>query len=166
MPYSFKGKLIKVATQRRRLPNGRLVNLEIIKHPGAALIIPFLDKNRIVVIRQFRAVINSYLYELPAGTLNPKERPLACAKREVIEEAGYASNHITLLGKIYPVPGYSTEIIWIFKADKLKKAKISSDPDEIIKVCVFNRAQVRNLFAKKKIVDAKTISALVFCGWL
>ena len=73
------------------------------------------------MIRQFRPVINSYLYELPAGTIDPKERSLACAKREIIEEVGYSASKITRLGKIYPVPGYSTEVIWIYKGEKLKK---------------------------------------------
>ena len=162
----FKGKLISCVKQRRRLPNGNVVNLEIIKHPGATLIVPFLNKNTIIFIRQFRPVINSYLYELPAGTLDKGETPARCARREIIEETGYAAGKMTLLGKIFPVPGYSTEIITIFKAEKLEKRKKDTQADEIIRVCVLSRPRVKKLFKKGLIKDAKTICALAFCGRL
>ncbi len=160
-----KGKVIKFNIEKRLLPNGRRINLEIIRHPGAVLIAPFLDKNHIIMIRQFRPVIDTYLYELPAGTIDLNEKPLACAKREIVEEIGYSASKITCLGKIYPVPGYSTEVIWIYKGEKLKIAQIANEPDEIIKVCILNKAQVKRLFKQRRITDAKTICALAFCGW-
>ena len=183
--FQFKGKLIKVVTATRRLPNGRQANLEIIEHPGAVLIVPFLDSDRVVMIHQFRPVLNTYLYELPAGTLNPGERPLACAGRELIEETGYRAGTLTKIGKIFPVPGYSTEVITIFKAEKLLRCPIDfgchcndtggkfnqkqlwqKDPDEVIKVRPMTRSQIKNLFHLGRITDAKTISALAFCGIL
>ena len=164
----FKGKLIKVATEIRRLPNGRRIQLETIEHPGAVLIVPFLNADRLVLIRQFRPVLNMYLYELPAGTLNPGERPLSCAGRELMEETGYRAGTLVKVGKIFPVPGYSTEVITIFKAQQLKSIKQISqkDADEVIRVCVMTRAQIKKLFARGRMNDAKTISALAFCGVL
>ncbi len=100
-------------TEIKKLPNGNSVQLDLIVHPGAALIVPFLGKDRIILLRQWRAVLNKYLLELPAGTLDKGESILTCAKRELIEETGYASQKMTKLGRIYPVPGYSTEIIHI-----------------------------------------------------
>lgn len=79
----FKGRLLNVLTQKVRLPNGYRVDLEVIRHPGAALIVPFLDKDRIIILRQLRPVIDSYIYELPAGTLNKGESLLSCAMREI-----------------------------------------------------------------------------------
>ena len=166
MAYLFKGRLLKLKTARRRLPNGFTASLELIEHPGAVLIIPFLSKDTIIFIRQFRPVINSYLYELPAGTLEKNEAPLTCAKREIAEETGYAGHRFIRIGKIYPVPGYSTEVITIFKAHQLTKTFFLTEPDEVIKICFFNRRRVKELFRQQKIVDAKTISALAFIGWL
>ncbi len=168
--FQFKGKLIKVVTQTRRLPNGRWANLEIVQHPGAVLIVPFLEPDRLIMIHQFRPVLNTYLYELPAGTLNPSERPLSCASRELMEETGYRAGKLTQVGKIFPVPGYSTEVITIFKAEKLKavdnKLGLQKDPDEIIKICPMSRPQIQNLFRRGRINDAKTICALALCGIL
>lgn len=150
----------------RLLPNGRRIPLDIIEHPGAVLIVPFLHPDRIILLRQFRPVVNAYLYELPAGTIEKNETPLECARREVIEETGFAAQKFKLLAKIYPVPGYSTEKISIFKAQGLKSKAKAGDPDEIIERYVFTRTEVRRLFKKGKIIDAKTIVALAWCGWL
>ena len=156
--FQFKGKLIKVVTKTRLLPNGRRANLEIVEHPGAVLIVPFLDANRLILIHQFRPVLNTYLYELPAGTLNPGERPLACAGRELIEETGYRAGKLTKIGKIFPVPGYSTEVITLFKAENLKRTKqiAQKDLDEVIEVRPMTRGQIKNLFRRGRINDAKT----------
>jgi len=162
----IKGKKFTYSIQKKRLPNGVIATIDVIEHPGAALIIPFLSQDRVDFLHQYRAVIGQYLYELPAGTLDPEENKLTCAKRELIEETGYASSQLTLLGKIFPVPGYSTEIIYIYKATNLKPAFKKGDHDEIIKPVIFTRRQVQQLFKKGKIVDGKTICALALCGWL
>jgi ADP-ribose pyrophosphatase len=162
----FKGRLLKVYVKKERLPNGYLATFEMIRHPGASLIVPFLDKNTVILLRQLRPVIDSYIYELPAGTLDKGETPLACARREVVEETGYSAKRFTLLGTIYPVPGYSTEKIFIYKAEGLKLAARIPEADEVIEHKPFTRSQVRRLFKQGKIVDAKTICGLAFCGWL
>jgi ADP-ribose pyrophosphatase len=163
---AFKGKLLEVLVRKRRLPNGYLATFETIKHPGAALIVPFLSKNKIIMLRQLRPVINRYIYELPAGTLNKAESALACARREIVEETGYYAKKLTIIGKIYPVPGYSTERIIIYKAQGLKRKERRTEQDEVIKSHIFTKRQIRRLFKNGKIVDAKTIAALAFCGWL
>jgi len=162
----FKGRLLTLLVKRERLPNGYIAELEMIKHPGASLIVPFLTKDKLILLRQFRPVINSYLYELPAGTLGKSESPLACARREILEETGYSAEKFTLIGKIYPVPGYSTEKIFIYKAQGLKEECSIAEKDEIIEKRVITRGRVKRLFVKGEIVDAKTISALALCGWL
>jgi ADP-ribose pyrophosphatase len=162
----FKGRLISLMTKKTLLPNGRVVHLDTIRHPGAALVIPFVNEHEVVLLKQFRPVINAYLYELPAGTLNKDESALACARREIIEETGYAAGRFTRIGVIYPVPGYSTEKITIFKAQELRKEKAHPEADEIIEAVVVTQKALRQLFRSGKITDAKTICAFAFCGWL
>ncbi|MCX5687906.1 MAG: NUDIX hydrolase [Candidatus Omnitrophica bacterium] len=162
----YKGRLLHLAIGKELLPNGYLAQFEIIKHPGAALVVPFLAKDKIILLKQLRPVINSYIYELPAGTLDKNELPLSCAKREIIEETGYAAKKFTKLGEIYPVPGYSTEKIAVFKAEKLTKRHRIPEQDEVIENFRFNKKKIKKLFKSGKIVDAKTICALVLCNWL
>ena len=162
----FKGRLLDLVVKNVRLPNGYTVRLETIKHPGAALIIPFLSKDKIILLRQYRPVINSYIYELPAGTLDNNEKPIECARREIIEETGFSAKKLAYVGKIFPVPGYSTERIFIYKAEGLEKVGRTAEEDEIISSRIVGRSAVRRLFKSGKIVDAKTIAALAFCGWL
>ena len=162
----FKGKLLKVFIKKVRLPHGYVATYEMIKHPGAALIVPFLTRNKVIMLRQLRPVINSYIYELPAGTLDKNERSSSCARREIIEETGYSAGKLTFMGRIYPVPGYSTEKISIYKAERLKKVMRAVEPDEVIESLVFTKTQTRRLFREGKIVDAKTICGLAMCGWL
>jgi ADP-ribose pyrophosphatase len=162
----FKGKLLAVSTRRVRLPNGFLADLDVVEHMGAALIIPVLSRDKLIMLRQYRPVIKSYLYELPAGTRDRNETTRACALREIVEETGYAAGKLTRLGMIYPVPGYSTEKIDIYKATNLRRTKVMPEQDEVIESIVMGRRQVLRLFKTGRIVDAKTICALAFIGWL
>jgi ADP-ribose pyrophosphatase len=162
----FQGKLLRLYSRTVRLPNGYIAGFEVIKHPGAALVIPFLNRDTIIMLRQLRPVVGLYLYELPAGTRDRGESARACAVREIIEETGYAAGKLALLGHIYPVPGYSTERIDIYKAQQLRQTGVLPEQDEIIEAIVMGRAKVRRLFKTGKIVDAKTICALSFVGWL
>ncbi len=160
----YKGRIIKVERQKKLLPGGIVADIDVVMHPGAVLVVPFLERNKVILLRQFRPIIGKYLYEFPAGTLEKKETPLECAKREIVEEAGYRAGRVERIGQIYPVPGYSTEKIFIFKAQDLKKAFAPQDKDEIIKPIIFTHSKIRALFKRGCIVDAKTIVALAICG--
>src|SRR3989338_2554443 len=111
--FRFKGRLLVVVTQKVRLPNGRRKIIEKIIHPGAALIVPFLKNNRIILLKQYRPVFGKYLYELPAGTLAKRESPYRCAMRELREETGFKAGFLRKVGVIYPAPGYATEEIYV-----------------------------------------------------
>jgi ADP-ribose pyrophosphatase len=163
---TFRGKLLNVFLKKFRLPNGYLATFEIVKHRGAVLVAPLLATNKVILLRQLRPVIGRYIYELPAGTLEKQESPLACVKREIIEETGYSAKKITKLGEIFPVPGYSTEKIIIYKAEKLAKMKQAHQQDEVIEAFIYTKRQIQKLFKQGKIVDAKTICAFALCGWL
>ena len=163
----YKGKLLSLKLKNVSLPNGHQAALEVVKHPGAALTVPFVSKNKIILLRQFRPVIETYLYELPAGTLKKGERPLDCARREIKEETGYSASRFTYLGAIFPVPGYSTEQIHLYRAEGLKRCRgYSCDNDECIESAIVDRPGIKKLFNQRKIQDAKTICALALCGWV
>lgn len=162
----YRGKKFDFCVRKKRLPTGITTCVEMVEHPGAVLIVPFVDKDRLIFLRQYRPVLRRYLWELPAGTLDTKESPLRCAQRELIEETDFRARRITRLGRIHPVPGYSTEVIHIYKAEGLVKTPGVRDADEVIEIKVLSRPQVKNLFQKRHITDAKTIAALAFCGWL
>ena len=160
----FDGRLLKLYLEKKRLPNGYIADLEVIKHPGAVLIVPFLNKNKIVLIKQYRPVINSYIWELPAGTLDKGESPLACAKRELVEEIGYKAAKWNKIGHIYPAPGYTTEKIIIFEARGLSAVKANRQNDEHIVPAIFNKKGVVRLLKSGKLVDSKTLAAFKLAG--
>jgi ADP-ribose pyrophosphatase len=155
----FKGKLLNLCVKEVVLPNKYKTNIEYIKHPGAVLIVPILDDDSMILIRQFRPVINKYIWEFPAGTLEEKETPLICAKRELVEEVGYKANKLKKIAEIFPAPGYTTEKIIIYKATKLKKVKKKSMEDEVISLKRFKIKQIERFIKEGKILDAKTICA-------
>lgn len=162
----YKGRVISLLNKKTRLPNGFIVDLDIIRHPGAVLAVPFVNHEKIVLLRQYRPVVKTYLWELPAGTLKRAEKPSSCVRREIIEETGFKAKKIRRLGEIFPVPGYSTEKITIFRATGLSRAEPETEEDEVIEVCFAGKKQVQRLFKQGKIRDAKTICALAMCGWL
>ena len=162
----FKGKLLNLYVEKKRFPNGYIANLEIVEHPGAVLMVPFLTKDKIVLIRQYRPVIDSNIWELPAGTLSENEAPLSCAKRELIEEIGYRAKEWKKIGYIYPAPGYTTEKIIIYKACRLKEYGADLQDDEVITSRIFSRKSIKKLFKTGRIIDAKTICALALSGVL
>lgn len=152
--------------QAVKLPNGRTIRITFINHPGAVIIAPFLNKNTVVMMRQFRPALKKYIYELPAGTLDPHESLMTCAHRELLEETGLKSKKLTKLGSIYPVPGYSTEVIHVFKAEHLTMTCAQPEEYEVIRTMPMTKLMVRRLLAQGKLMDAKSICALTFCGWL
>jgi len=161
----FKGKiLLDVHLDKVMLPNGIEVRLECIKHPGAAAVVPFLKNNEVILIRQYRPVVDKYIWEIPAGTLHKGESPLKCAGREIEEEIGYKAASLKYLGHIYTTPGFTDECIHLYRARRLSKVDLKPDDDEILYVKSFTLSAIQGMFKKKKIMDAKTIAGLVMCG--
>lgn len=153
-------------SQPVKLPNGRNITISYINHPGAVIIVPLVSNDKVVFMRQYRPALRKYIYELPAGTLDPKESLVTCARRELIEETGLRSKTMKKIGQIYPVPGYSTEIIHIFKATGLTQGAAEPEVYEVIKTMVMTKAQVQKMFKQGKLQDGKSICALTMCGWL
>lgn len=161
----FNGRLLKVYKLNQKLPNGNISYFEKVEHPGAALVVPFLG-DKVIFIRQYRAVIDKYIWELPAGKLDPAETPYCCAKREVREETGYLIRGLKKIGFIYTTPGFCTEKIHIFKAVCYAREKAERDEDEMIRVRCLSVPEIHKLFITGKINDSKTVAALGFAGIL
>lgn len=156
-----RGRVFEMGVERVRLPDDREVVLDVLVHPGAAAIVPLAPDGTILMIRQFRHAAGGYLWEIPAGTLDAGEEPLACAHRELAEEAGVSATEMVPLGEIVPVPGYSTERIHLFLARGLRPAAGSLDEDELIaEVRPVPAAEVVGWLADGSLVDAKSAVAI------
>ena len=163
----YHGKIFELITENITLENGTTTDVEFIEHPGAAAIIPFLDDNRIVLLKQYRHALKKVIWEIPAGTLDPKEEIISCAKRELIEETGYSASGWQKLGEITPVPGYSDERIHIYLATELQPAEQHLDADEVIQVQEVEFNEALEMIGNGEIQDAKSIAGLFMASaWL
>lgn len=142
------------------LENGTSLDIEIIRHPGAAAIVALTDRNEVLMLKQYRYAVGGFIWEIPAGTFSGKESPLVCAKRELTEETGYFAHIWEKLGEITPVPGYSDERIHLFLASDLSLQEQHLDSDEVLAVHAIPFDQVLAMILAGEIQDAKTISAL------
>lgn len=158
----YSGRLLKLHVDTVKLPNGRETTREIVEHPGAVAIIPILDNKKLLVVKQYRTAAHRHLMEIPAGTLEPGEAPLSCARRELIEETGYAAGVMRKLFSCYLAPGYSTEKIHFFLASQLVPTKAKQAEDESITVQAMDLHEALKAIERGRIQDAKTISALYY----
>lgn len=158
----YAGNYLNLMNVQVELPNGKLSNRDIIKHPGACAIIPFISENEIILVEQFRKPLERTLLEIPAGKLNKNESPITCAHRELEEETGYKAKDMIYLGKIATAPGFCDEIIHLFKATNLYDGTKSCDEDEFTDIKKFTLDEMKLMIKKGKIIDTKTISILSY----
>ncbi len=156
----YTGKVVTLNVDRVRLPNGVDVDLETIRHPGAAAVVPLRDDGRVVLIYQFRHAAGGYIYEIPAGKLHPGEDPLTCAARELEEEIGYRAGSLTLLSSIFTAPGFADEVIHVYKATGLIPGRQQLDRDEVLDIVEMSLEDAIGKIADGTIRDAKTIIGL------
>ncbi|MES0363296.1 MAG: NUDIX hydrolase [Desulfobacteria bacterium] len=157
----YNGKIFNVALERVTLPNGVIKDREVVRHPGAAAMVPLLDDGNVVLVKQHRHAVNDYLWEIPAGTLEPQEEPVACAGRELIEETGYEAKDFDKLTEILPAPGYTDEHIHIFLATGLTLAEQRLEDDEVLTVQPTPFDKAIEMIKTGEIQDAKTIVGLL-----
>ena len=156
----YNGRIFDFVTENLKLPNGRDTEIAFIRHPGSIAVVPLLDDNTVVMEKQYRHPVGEYLLEIPAGTLEPNESPLDCAKRELMEETGFRAQELTELGKIHMIPAYSDEEIHVFIARGLTPAEQDLDPDEIIEVVTYPLEKAVQMIDAGKITDALTILSI------
>ena len=142
------------------LPNDSRAELAFVRHPGSTAIVPLLDDNTVIMERQYRHAVRDYLFEIPAGTMDPGETAPACAKRELEEETGYVAEEFIELGKVHILPAYSDEIIHVYLARSLTPSKQNLDQDEIIKVVEYPLDQALQMIESGQITDALSILSL------
>lgn len=161
----FSGRLLKVQRDHVTLPNGEDTTREYIRHPGAVAIVPVLSDGRVVLVKQCRYPINTLLWEIPAGKLDhgENEDPLECAKRELSEETGYEAEKWEKLLSIATTPGFSDEIIHLYKAEGLTKYAQHTDEDEFIGIQAFTPSELQQMVQSGVLYDAKTLCALYAC---
>jgi ADP-ribose pyrophosphatase len=152
-------RIFSIVEQELRLTSGRTVVRQVVKHPGAVVIIPQLEDSRLLLIEQYRFAVGATLLEFPAGTLELGEAPLECAKRELIEETGYRAEHWRALGVTYPSPGYCDEQQHLLMATGLVPEHAAADEDEILEVKGLTVQEVERAIADGSLVDAKSIAA-------
>lgn len=157
----YNGKIFNVALEKVTLPNGVTKDREVVRHPGAAAMVPLLDDGNVVLVKQYRHAVNNYLWEIPAGTLEPDEEPMACAERELVEETGYEATNFDKLTEILPAPGYTDEHIHIFLATGLTLAEQRLEDDEVLTVQPTPFDKAIEMIKTGEIQDAKTIVGLL-----
>jgi len=142
------------------LPNGHRTTLQILRHPGASAVVPFVDANTVILLRQYRYAPDAWLWEVPAGKLDPGESPEACIARELEEETGWRAGRIERAGKILTTPGFTDELIHLFCAYDLRPGKLARGPSELIEVHEVALAEAVEMVTRGEIIDGKTIAAL------
>jgi len=157
----FKGRVIHVTLDEVRLPNGALVELEVVHHPGGAAVVALDGEDRVCLLHQYRYVADGWLWELPAGKLEPHEPPLATAQRELAEEAGIEARSWTSLGTCLSSPGVFGEVLHLFVARDLIPAQARPETSEVFAVHWVRLGKACERALDGEIRDAKTAIGLL-----
>ncbi len=166
----YQGTLLHVKEDRVELPDGNRSTREYIVHPGAVVVIPLLGNGDVVMERQFRYPLRRDLYELPAGKLDSGENPLACARRELLEETGYIAKKWRFVATIHPCIGYSDEVMSLYLAQELTLGEHNRDGDEFLEIFHLPVQEALEWVRTGRITDVKTVIGLfwsekIIQGW-
>lgn len=165
----YMGKVISLDVDTVRFPDGSVGELEMIRHPGASAIVPFLSDPRgedpqVLLIRQYRYAADGYLYEIPAGRLDPGENPRDCAVRELKEETGCTAGQFDHLITMYTTPGFTDEKIHLFIATELVAGETKHEADEFLDLQPMRLSRALEMVEAGGIQDAKTALGLLFAA--
>jgi ADP-ribose pyrophosphatase len=167
----YQGRVFNITVDRVAYPDGRTVKMECVRHRGSVVLLPMTAPDRILLVRQYRYVVNEWLWELPAGTLEPNEDPEAAALRECHEEVGKIAARAEKLWRFFPSPGFCDEDMNFFVLTDLRdrlpgEPAPDQDPDEILDVREFSVQEVREMVRNGQIRDMKTaLGILLISGW-
>jgi ADP-ribose pyrophosphatase len=163
------GKIIKLDRDTVRYPNDTTAQLEIVRHSGASAVVPFLtdpegDDPQLLLLRQYRYAAGGYIYEIPAGRLDPGEEPLACAARELKEETGCTAGRMEPLLSMLTTPGFTDEVIHIFMATELTHGESAREADEFVDTIVIRLSEALELIQRGEIPDGKTALGILYAA--
>jgi len=163
----YAGRVVRLDVDTVRFPDGSTGELELIRHPGAAAVVPCLTDPKgsdptILMIKQYRYAAGGSLWEVPAGTLDPNEAPVACARRELLEETGVTAERLEPLSAILTTPGFTDEIIHLFMASGLRRGTAAPERDEFIEAVPRPLSEVLAGIRDGEIRDAKTMVAILY----
>ena len=150
--------IFELVDEHLRLANGRTVHHLTVRHPGAVVFIPRQADGTLLVITQYRHSVRQTLLEFPAGTLEPGETPLDCARREIAEEVGHLAQTWEYVGEFHPAPGFCSEVQYGFVATDLAPCEAARDEDELIEVVPMRSAQVEQAIRDGTMTDVKFIA--------
>jgi ADP-ribose pyrophosphatase len=164
-----KGRIITVDSDTVRFPDGSVGELDMVRHPGASAVVPFVSDPlgadpQILLIKQYRYAAEQYLYEIPAGRLDPGEDPAHCAARELREETGCTAEHVEFLYTMFTTPGFSDERIHLFMATGLERGKTAHEADEFMTIETVTLSRALQLIERGEIKDAKTALGILFAA--
>jgi len=165
----YSGRVIALDKDSVRFPDGSTGEMEMFRHPGASAVLPVLSEPsapdpQVLLIRQYRYATNGFIWEVPAGRLDKGEDPLACARRELLEETGATAEQVELLTTIYPTPGFCDERIHLFAAFNVvvDDSRTRREVDEFVTVSLMALSSVLGMIRDGEITDAKTICCVLF----
>ena len=157
---TYQGRSIALYVEEAELPNGRRVDLDVVRHPGAAAVVPFETEEVVLLIRQFRHAAGGTIWEVPAGKLDG-DTPEVCAVKELEEEAGRRAGRLERLGSIWTTPGFTDEVIHLFAAFDLEPIPQRLESDEVIEVVPTPMSEALELIWSGELRDAKSAIALI-----
>jgi len=157
----YEGRLLNLHVENIELPSGKRTTREIINHHGAVVIVAVDAEENTFLVRQYRSAVKRPLLEVPAGKIDPGEKPEETASRELIEETGYSAGRMEALGGFYASPGYSTEYLYLFYATDLKPADVAIDDDEIAEILQVPLAEIPGMISSGEICDSKSVAGLL-----
>jgi ADP-ribose pyrophosphatase len=165
----YPGRVVSLDIDTVQFPNGNVGELEMLRHSGAAAVVPFLDDPtsddpRLVLIRQFRHATDGYLWEIPAGRREHGEPPLDTAHRELREETGYTATTMTKLTQIWTTPGFTDEVIHLYMAGGLTEGVTAHEHDEVLELHEFRLSEVVAMIERSEITDCKTCVAVLMAA--
>lgn len=164
----YTGRVISIDLDTVRFPDGSTGELEMVRHPGASAIVPVIgdlnDDPEVLLIRQYRYAAEGYLYEIPAGRLDPGEAPSDCAHRELKEETGYTAARVEHLFTMFTTPGFTDEKIHLYLATGLVAGESAREADEFMELAPVKLSRALSMIEQGGIQDAKTALALLFAA--
>ncbi|MGH7578805.1 MAG: NUDIX hydrolase [Gemmatimonadales bacterium] len=163
----YSGRIVNLDLDTVRFPDDSTGQLEILRHPGASAVVPFLDPPgtadpRVVLLRQFRHAADGFIWEVPAGRLDAGESPESCASRELEEETGMRAHRLERLTTIFTTPGFTDERIHLFLAEGLEPGAEHREADEFMELHTLRWSEVMRLAGHGEITDGKTLVSLMF----